>query len=69
MAKIILKDYLKERGIKHQFLLEQVRLSQPQFSKLINGKTTGIQFDILEDICRALKCEITDILILDKDSN
>ena len=69
MAKLILKEYLKERGIKNQYLVDRIHISQPQLSHLINGKSTGIQFDILQEICDVLNCEISDILILDKKEN
>ena len=67
MAKLILKEYLKERGIKCQFLVDRIHISQAQFSQLINNKTAGIQFDTLQEICDILKCDISDILVLEKD--
>ena len=67
MARLILKDYLKERGIKYQYLVERIHISQAQFSHLINNKTAGIQFDTLQEICDTLNCDISDILVLDKD--
>lgn len=67
LAKIILREYLDERGIKSNWLSERVGLSSAALSKLLNGKTDSIKLDFLEKICTELDCSIEDVVRLDKD--
>ena len=46
----------KETGISHTTLW-----------RLKKGKAVGINFETLEKICRALKCQPGDVLLLTKD--
>lgn len=67
MAKIILKEYLSQKGIKISWLSEKSGIARPALSNLINNKTDGIKFDTIENICEVLGCEIEDILILERN--
>lgn len=67
MAKIILKEYLSQKGIKISWLSEKSGIARPALSNLINNKTDGIKFDTIENICEVLDCEIEDILILERN--
>lgn len=67
MAKVILKEYLSEKGIKISWLSKKSGIARPTLSNLINNKTDGIKFDTVENICEALDCGIEDILILERN--
>ena len=67
MARIILKEYLKERGIKASWLTEKTEIAHSTLSNLINNKTDGIKFDTLQKICTILKCDINEIIEIEKE--
>lgn len=67
MAKVILKEYLKERGIKVIWLTEKTGIAHSTMSNLINNKTDGIKFDTLERICITLKCDVNEIIKIEKE--
>lgn len=66
MAKMILKEYLKERGIKSNYVCGRTGINQSSFSRIMNNNCETLRFDHLQKICEVLQCEISDILVLDK---
>src|SRR5689334_1650545 len=54
---------------KHSFywLAKQTGVSHTTLWRLKKGKAVGINFETLEKICRALRCQPGDVLFLTKD--
>jgi putative transcriptional regulator len=54
---------------KHTFywLAKETGVSHTTLWRLKKGKAVGINFETLEKICRALKCDPGDVLFLTKD--
>jgi len=54
---------------KHSFywLAKQTGVSHTTLWRLKKGKAVGINFETLEKICRALRCQPGDILFLTND--
>lgn len=67
MAKVILKEYLNERGIKASWLINKTKIGQSTISNLMNNKTDGIKFDTLQKICTTLNCDINEIIEIEKE--
>lgn len=67
MAKVILKEYLGERGIKAKWLIDKTGITQSTISNLMNNKTDGVKFDTLQKICTTLKCDINEIIEIEKE--
>ena len=67
MAKVILKEYLRERGIKAKWLIDKTGITQATISNLMNNKTDGIQFNTLQKICTTLKCDVNEIIEIEKE--
>ena len=67
MAKIILKEYLRERCIKAKWLIDKTGITQSTISNLMNNKTDGVKFDTLQKICTTLKCDINEIIEIEKE--
>ena len=65
MAKMILREYLSERGIRSNYVYTRAGMNQSSFSRLMTNTCEGIRFDYLQKICDVLKCDISDILILE----
>lgn len=62
MIKVHLSRLLGERRMKISELAEATGLHRNGLSRLYNENTDGIKFQTLELICKALDCEITDLL-------
>lgn len=56
---------LIDRGMNKTDLREITGLSQSTIAKLVNGENVNVE--VLERICKALKCEVGDIVELTKE--
>lgn len=64
--KVILNKTLKDKKISQYKLAKDTGISASTLNNLCNNKTTSIQFSVLDKICDALNCEVSDILLHDK---
>lgn len=62
MIKVILNDTLKKRGRTQYWLAKETGIAQSTLSNLCANKTSKIDFIVLQRICNALDCDITDII-------
>lgn len=69
MIKVILNDTLKKRGKSQYWLAKESGISQSALSNMCANKTTRIDFSLLQKICNILDCEISDIIINEKDDD
>lgn len=60
--KVILNDTLKLKNKSQYWLSKETGISHSALNNLCNNKTSGIQFSVLDKICAALDCEVSDIL-------
>ena len=64
--KIILNDTLKKMGISQYKLSQQTDIAASTLNNLCNGKTSRVEFAVLDKICDALNCNVDSILTHDK---
>ena len=62
-VKIRLVDQRKAAGLSQEQLAEMVGMAQAGISRIETGKTSAISLDVLDRLCRALKCQPGDILV------
>jgi len=62
MVKVTIDKVLEEKGRSKYWLIKETELNFHTVTNLVKNKTTGIQFDTLEKICKALDCTPSDIL-------
>ncbi|PCD83164.1 Cro/Cl family transcriptional regulator [Lysinibacillus fusiformis] len=67
MIKVHLSKLLGEQKMKISDLANTTGLHRNGLSKLYNENTDGIKFDTLEKICKALDCDISDLLEITED--
>jgi len=68
MIKVHLSRLLGEKRMKISELAEKTGLHRNGLSRLYNEETDGIKFDTLEKVCKALNCEISDLIeIVDEE--
>lgn len=62
MIKVHLSRLMGERKMKISDVAKATGLHRNGITKLYNEDTDGIKFETLEKICKALDCEISDLL-------
>lgn len=63
MAIILRLDRaMEERGITLRQLSREVHIAYENLSRIKTGKVSGIRFNTLNDICKALGCQPGDIM-------
>ena len=62
-VRIRLVDQRKAAGLSQEQLAEMVGMARAGISRIETGKTSTISLDVLDRLCRALKCEPGDILV------
>lgn len=62
MIKVILNDTLEKRGRTQYWLAKETGIAQSTLSNLCANKTSKVDFLVLQKICNALDCDITDII-------
>ena len=60
--KVILKETLEKQGKSQYWLAKETGIAQSTLSNLCANKTSKIDFLVLEKICNALDCDVTDII-------
>lgn len=59
---IKIAELLETKGKTKYWLSKETGITYPNLDKLIKNETTSIKFEFLEKICKALECELTDII-------
>lgn len=59
--KLNIKNRMEELNITRYELAQKIRVTYPTIDKIYKGESTSIKFDILESICKVLKCTPNDI--------
>ena len=66
--KITLQETLNRLGKSQYWLAKQTGISAATINNLCNGKTSRIDFSVLQKICDALGCHINDIIASDDEN-
>ena len=64
MIKVKLRQLLQAKNITQKELAEATNIRPSTISDLCNNVAERVKFEYLEAICKALNCEIPDILVL-----
>ena len=64
--KINVLEALKQKGITTYSLRKDKVLSESTIQKLRDG--VGVSWENLETLCRLLDCDISDIVVFEKDN-
>ena len=64
MIEIRVDELLKGHGRSFYWLAKQTGISHTTLWRLKKGKALGINFDTLEKLCQALRCQPGDVLSL-----
>ena len=67
MIKIKIKELLKKKKKSKYWFVKNMEGGYQSISKLMDNKTTRIQFKTLEKACIVLDCEIGELIEIKKD--
>ena len=65
---IKLRTLLDNEGKSIYWLNKQTGIASSTLSRICNQKTTSIEFSVLDKICEALNCNVSDILEHEKNN-
>ena len=66
--KIILLDTLEKHHKSQYWLANQTGIAASTINNICNGKTSKIDFSVLQKICDTLNCEVSDIIERDRSN-
>ncbi|MBT2627196.1 helix-turn-helix transcriptional regulator [Bacillus sp. ISL-32] len=69
MIKVHLSRLMGERKLNIAEVSRKTGLHRNGITKLYYEETDGIKFDTLEKLCKALECEITDLIEIIEDGS
>ena len=64
MIKCHLKTILKENNLSQKELCDRIKARPSTVCDLCNNNIESLKLKLLEDICKALDCKISDILTI-----
>lgn len=67
--KIKLRELLDKKHKSIYQLNKETGIASSTLSRICNNKTSSIEFSVLDKICEALDCNVSDILIPEKNSS
>jgi putative transcriptional regulator len=62
--RISIKERMESLGISRYELAKRIDITYPSIDNIYKERSTSITFNVLELLCRELKCTPNDILIL-----
>ncbi len=62
-VEIRLRDARKAAGLTQAELAAKTGIDQGDLSRIENSKTGGMSLDVLDRLCKALKCQPGDMLV------
>ena len=64
--QIKLREVLDQKRKSIYQLNKETGIASSTLSRICNNKTSSIEFSVLDKICEALDCKVSDILIPEK---
>lgn len=65
---IRLREVLDAKQKSIYWLNKETGIASSTLSRICNNKTTSIEFSVLDKICEALNCDVSDILQKEENS-
>ena len=67
MVKFNIENLLKKNGKSKYWLCKNMNITYRKLNRIIYGETTSISFKYLEDMCKFLDCELSDLISIEQD--
>ena len=69
MVKFNIESLLKKNGKIKYWLCKNMNITSRNLNRIIYGETTSISFKYLEDMCKFLNCNLSDLISIDQDDD
>ena len=69
MVKFNIEGLLKKNGKSKYWLCKNMNITSRNLNRIIYGETTSISFKYLEDMCKFLNCNLSDLISIDQDDD
>ena len=69
MVKFNIENLLKKNGKSKYWLCKNMNITSRNLNRIIYGETTSISFKYLEDMCKFLDCELSDLISINQDDD
>lgn len=67
MVKFNIENLLKKNGKSKYWLCKNMNITSRNLNRIIYGETISISFKYLEDMCKFLDCELSDLISIEQD--
>ena len=67
MVKFNIENLLKKNGKSKYWLCKNMNITSRNLNRIIYGETASISFKYLEDMCKFLDCELSDLISIEQD--
>ncbi len=68
MLSFNIEKLLKSKKKSKYWLCQNMNITNRNLNRIINGQTTSISFKYLEELCKYLKCSISELINIDKNA-
>ena len=65
MITFNIENLLKKKQKTKYWLCQQMGITNRNLNRIINGETNSISFKYLEDFCKYLDCDLSDLINID----
>ena len=69
MVKFNIESLLKKNARSRYWLCKNMNITSRNLNRIIYGETTSISFKYLEDMCKFLNCNLSDLISIDQDDD
>lgn len=69
MVKFNIESFLKKNGKSKYWLCKNMNITSRNLNRIIYGETTSISFKYLEDMCKFLNCNLSDLISIEQDDD
>ena len=68
MLNFNIEKLLKKKKKSKYWLYQNMNITNRSLNIIINGETTSISFKYLEELCKYLDCNLTELISIDNDN-
>lgn len=67
MLNFNIEKLLKKRKKSKYWLCQNMNITNRNLNRIINGETSSISFKYLEDLCKYLECDISELISIENN--
>ena len=68
MLNFNIEKLLKKKKKSKYWLCQNMNITNQNLNRIINGETTSISFKYLEELCKYLDCNLSELISINNDN-